>query len=133
MTQINITRFFNEAAPMDYSASCAEIGQNAGTDTWNAAKEDAPYWNMLDDDDKRDAFRFWVKSSGAWDDDEIAAWSDVELNALFVQWVSGDIREGFEWDCEDIWANYQELAERGTVSSNIWKDDDGEIFFSLEG
>jgi hypothetical protein len=133
MTQINITRFFNEAAPMDYSASCAEIGQNAGADTWNAAKEDAPYWNMLDDDDKRDAFREWVKGYGAWSDDEIAAWSDVEINALFVQWVSGDIREGFEWDCEDIWANYQELAERGTVSSNIWKDDDGQIFFSLEG
>lgn len=27
--QINITKFYNEAAPMDYSASVAEIGWNA--------------------------------------------------------------------------------------------------------
>jgi hypothetical protein len=46
--QINITRFFNDAAPMDYSASVAEIGQNAGKDTWRAACDDASDWNMLD-------------------------------------------------------------------------------------
>jgi len=30
MIEINITRFYNEAAPMDYSASIVEIGANAG-------------------------------------------------------------------------------------------------------
>ena len=39
--QINITRFFNEACPRDYSASAAEIGENAGADTWRAACDDS--------------------------------------------------------------------------------------------
>lgn len=30
--QINITKFYNEAAPMDYSASVAEIGANADSE-----------------------------------------------------------------------------------------------------
>lgn len=92
MTDINITRFYNEAAPMDYSASVAEIGWNAGADTWRAACDDSADYMMLDDDDKRDAFRQHVRSFGAWDADEIAAWTDIELNALFIQLVSGDMR-----------------------------------------
>ena len=92
--EINIARFYNEAAPMDYSASVAEIGQDAGPSTWRAACEDAPDYNMLDTDEKRDAFRQYVKGFGAWSDEEIGAWTDVELNALFIQFVSGDMREG---------------------------------------
>lgn len=37
--EINITTFFNNAAPMDYSASIAEIGDDAGPSTWRAANE----------------------------------------------------------------------------------------------
>lgn len=133
MCQINITDFFNNAAMMDYSASAAEIGDNAGPITWHNACNSADEWMLLDDDEKREAFKEWIKDFGAWSDDECAAWSDAELNALFLQFVSGDIREGFEWSgVDDIWANYQELAEQGTVSSNIWRDDNGEIFYSLE-
>lgn len=89
---INITRFYNEAAPMDYSASIAEIGQDAGPSTWRAACDDAPDYNMLDTDDKRDEFRTHVKGFGAWSDEEIAAWDTTQLNALFIQFVSGDMR-----------------------------------------
>mgnify|MGYP001194031171 CR=1 FL=1 len=90
--EINITRFYNEAAPMDYSASIAEIGQDAGPSTWRAALDDAPDYNMLDTDDKRDAFRTHVKAFGAWSDEEIAAWDTTQLNALFIQFVAGDMR-----------------------------------------
>lgn len=127
--QINITRFYNEAAPMDYAASVAEIGSNAGPDTWQAAKDDAGDWNMLDTDEKRQAFREWVKSFGGWNEAEIAAWDNVELNALFVQWVSGDIREcldGSDWD------QYAIDSEAGLVPSNLWRDDSGDVWFSLE-
>ena len=130
--QINITRFYNEACPMDYSASVAEIGSNAGPDTWQAAKDDAGDWNMLDTDEKRQSFRDWVKESGGWSHEEIAAWDNVEINALFVQWVSGDIRECLEWDVEDVWANYEEMAQAGRVSSNLWRDDQWQVFFSLD-
>ena len=131
---INITRFYSEACPRDYSASVAEIGNNAGRDTWRAACDDSSDYLMLDDADKRQAFRDWLKPFGAWDDAEIAAWSDSELNALFLQWIAGDIRECLEWDVEDPWAHYAELSEAGTVSSNLWRDDDtGQVYFSLEG
>ena len=129
--EINITRFFNEAAPMDYSASAAESGTNAGSDTWNAAKDDADDWHMLDDADKLDAMRAWAKSSGGWNVEEIAAFSGKELNALFIQLVSGDIRECLEWDVPDVWAHYQELAEQGAVPSNLFKADDGQVYFYL--
>lgn len=129
--EINITKFYNEACPKDYSASVAEIGQNAGASTWNAAKEDAPDYNMLDTPEKLEAMRQFALSSGGWDAEEVAAWSDLELNALFIQWVSGDIRECLEWDCEDIWANYQEMSEAGKVPSNLFKGDDGQIYFYL--
>lgn len=126
--QINITKFYNEAAPINYSASVAEIGYNAGPDTWQAAKDDAGDWNMLDTDEKRQAFREWVKPFGGWNEAEIAAWDNVELNALFVQWVAGDIREcleGSDWD------QYMEDAEAGQCPSNLWRDDQGQVFFSL--
>lgn len=133
MCQINITNFFKNATMMDYSASAVEIGNNAGTVTWRNACNAADEWLLLDDDEKREAFKEWIKYFGAWSDDECEAWSDDELNALFLQFVSGDIREGFKWsDVDDIWTNYQELAYRGTVSSNIWRDDAGNIFYSLE-
>jgi hypothetical protein len=131
--EINITKFFNEAAPRDYSASVAEIGQDAGADTWRAACEDAPDYNMLDTDEKRDAFRAFVRDSGGWSEAEIRAWSDTELNALFIQWIAGDMREaglhanmvGHEW------ATYTKRARNGDVYSNIFRADNGEIYFSL--
>jgi len=105
MNDINITRFYNEAAPMDYSASVMEIGANAGRDTWQAAVEDAPDYNLLNNDDDRDEFRAHVKGFGAWSDEEIAAWSDTELNALFIQLISGDIRSG---ETDRIWTDEAE-------------------------
>lgn len=129
--EINITTFFNNAAPMDYSASVAEIGRNAGADTWNAAKEDAPDYLMLDDADKLDAFRAYVKGFGAWDDAEIAAWSDIEVNALFLQMVSGDMREaGLDAPSPD-WEQYEIDSQKGLCAGNIFKGDDGQVYFYI--
>lgn len=129
--EINITKFYNEACPMDYSASAAEIGANAGRDTWNAAKEDAPDYNFIDTPEKVNAFKSFVRDSGGWDKEEVDAWDLIELNALFLQWVAGDIRECLEWDVNDIWANYEELAEAGTVPSRLFKAEDGQIYFDI--
>jgi hypothetical protein len=129
--EINITSFFNNARHADYSASVAEIGDNAGTITWRNALEDSPKWNLLDTEEKRDAFREYVKGFGAWSDDEIAGWSNVELNALFVQFVAGDVREGFERDADNLWENYYTLCEEGRVSGNLFRDDNGQIYYYL--
>ena len=131
--ELDITRFFQEACPMDYSASRAELGQNAGKITWNQAIEDAPEYNILPDDAAREAFRDHVKGFGAWGDDEIAAWSDTELSALCMQMVAGDIREMLgvssngEWD----WTEYEQEAEKGRISGNIYRGDDGRVYYYL--
>jgi hypothetical protein len=35
----------------------------------------------------------WMKETGAWDSKERAAYTHAMLNALFIQLVSGDMRE----------------------------------------
>jgi hypothetical protein len=130
--EINISRFFNEAeasgCAADYSASAAELGQDAGRITWNNANRDSSTFNLLDDEEKREAWREDVKGFGAWEEDEIAAWSDKELNALFLQFVSGDIRE-FESLCGDDWQEYERLVEQGTCSGRMYRGDDGNVYF----
>lgn len=95
--EIEITEFYDNAGMIDYAASVAEIGENAGADTWRAACDDSGDFMMLDDEDKREAFKDYIKGFGAWEDAEIAAWSHIELNALFMQFIAGDIRNGEDY------------------------------------
>lgn len=126
--ELDITTFVMQAAPMDYSASVAEIGANAGRDTWNAACEDSEDYMILDNEDKREAFRSFVRASGGWDANEIASWSDKELNALCIQWIAGDMREaGIEADWTPTqWVEYEsDENNRG----NIYRGNDGKVYF----
>lgn len=134
-TEINITHLFADDSAFsafDCSNNVATLGDNAGKLTWNAACETATEIVLLDTDEKKDAFRDYVKDFGAWNDDEIAAWNDTELNALLLQFIAGDVREAFgdaefaDWD----WADYQERSEHGSVSSRLFKADDGQVYFS---
>jgi hypothetical protein len=127
--ELNITRFFNDAAPMDYSASIAEIGNDAARSTWRAACDDSEDYPMLDSDEKREEFRHYIESFGAWSEDEIAAWSNQELNALLIQMVSGDIREASLDTDEPDWAQYQKDSEDGRISGRIFKGDDSQIYY----
>lgn len=134
--ELDITEFFHEACPRDYSASAAEIGQDAGRITWRAACADAPdYANLLDTEEKREAFRGFVLDSGGWSAEEIAAWSDTELVALLMQWISGDIREaGLDVETPD-WSAYQEGCEASRYASRIFggpMSADGRVYFSLD-
>lgn len=126
--ELDITTFVMQAAPMDYSASVAEIGANAGRDTWNAACEDSEDYMILDSEDKREAFRSFVRSSGGWDANEIAAWSNKELNALCIQWIAGDMREA---GIEASWtpAQWAEYESDENTRGNIYRGDDGKIYF----
>ena len=129
--ELNITHFFNDAAPMDYSASRAEIGNDAARSTWQAACDDSEDYPMLDSDEKREEFRRYVKGFGAWSADEIAAWSNQELNALLIQMVSGDIREAsLDTDAPD-WEQYQKDSEDGRISGRIFKGDDSQIYYYI--
>lgn len=131
--EINITRFFNDCAPRDYSASMAELGPDAGRITWSHSVEDSPEYFLLDDEDKREAFRSFVKSSGGWSETEIRAWSDIELNALFIQWIAGDMRElGIDNPINVDWGEVERVQSEGLAPSNIFKGIDGEIYFYAE-
>jgi hypothetical protein len=134
LMDLNITRFFNEACPKDYSASQAEIGDNAAMHTWNAACDDFGEYPLLDNDEKRNAFRRFVRESGGWTEEEIVAWSNRELNALCIQWVSGDIREFRELAFGD-WDEWRALCEAGTCSGRLYGGPlsaDGQIYFGLD-
>ena len=131
--EIIISGFFNNCAPRDYSASVAEIGQDAGIATWSAACEDATDYNLLDTDEKREAFKAHIRDFGAWDSEEITEWSDTELNALFIQLVSGDMREFKDapWFTDDEWQEYENESQAGQVSGRLFKGIDGAIYYYI--
>ena len=133
-TEIDVTPLLASPGfdPWDCSNSAANLGQNAGELTWRASQRAAS--SLVLSEGQKEAFRDFVRSSGGWDDEEIAAWDDAELAALCVQWIAGDVREGFgddlpddpaEWD----WADYNERAERGGVASTLYLHD-GKLFWS---
>ena len=134
--EINITEFFNSIEPHYYSASRAELGDNAGAITWNNALDRAEDADLLDNEEKVDAFKQFVSESGGWTWDEINALSHTELNALFIQWISGDMREGglHSGMTEDEWREYESLTKEGQCSGNIYGGPlsvDGQIYFCL--
>jgi hypothetical protein len=133
--EIDITRFCAENAPADYSASVAEIGDNAGTITWDAAKNEALRAPPLTTDEQLEALRVYVKGFGAWSDAEIAAWTPAECNALFIQLVSGDLREA---DLEnpnddDAWQEYERRANAGDCAGQLFRDAAGRVYYYLGG
>ncbi len=131
--ELDISAFFQNADPADYSGSVCELGADAARITWRAACDASADFPLLQTDEQREQFRAFVRSAGAWDAAEIAAWSDSELNALCIQWVSDDMREGGL--CADSsaadWAQYEKDSAAGRVSSRIMRGDDGRVYFYI--
>ena len=131
--QIDISALLEEDL-FQFSHSAAEGGENAGRNTWNAALRDASTRRppLLSTDEQLESFRAWVADFGAWDAEEIAAWSAEEINALFLQFISGDVREAGADDLGSLgWEEYQKNAEAGRVSSYLYRDESGRIFYDL--
>lgn len=131
--ELNISSFFATVTPRELSSSVAESGPCAGAHSWSASCKASMHHPLLDDDEKRDAFRAWVESSGGWTTEEIASWSDLDLNALLLQWIAGDLREmGIDEDTSGIdWADVEQGQSAGQYPSNILRGDDGKVYFSL--
>jgi hypothetical protein len=130
--ELNITQFFNEAGMIDYSASCAEIGQDAGEVTWQAALADAPMWNLLKTVEQKEDFRAYVRSTGGWDDAECEEFGDLTLQAMCIQFVAGWIREAFPDGTEGLtsedWSDYYARSEQGECTGVFSVDSQGNIF-----
>jgi hypothetical protein len=131
--ELNISSFFATVTPRELPSSVAESGPCAGALTWSASCKASMHHPLLDSDEKREAFRARVENSGGWDAEEIAAWSDLELNALLLQWISGDLREmGIDDDTGAIdWDGIDAMQQAGTYPSNIFKGSDGSVYFGL--
>lgn len=126
--ELDVTNLVHYLEPELCSGSMAELGDNAAKITWNNALDEARSNNLLDDDEKRQDFRDYVKGFGAWTNEEINSLSDDELNALLIQLVSGDIRESEALsECCDLlhdgeaWQAYQRESEAGQVSGRLFR------------
>lgn len=134
--EIDITSFVNECDAFQFSASAAELGQDAGKITWSNAVEEGTNSPLLTTPEQIEALRDYMRNMGAWDDDEIAAWDDAECNALFIQYISGNLRE-IEGLCTDDdtgeinWAKVEELESEGDISGGIYPASDGRFYFYL--
>jgi hypothetical protein len=135
--EINITSLLDLDA-FDLSHSQMEGGPNAGPNTWKASLSQAEETPLLDTPEKLQAMRDFARSSGGWDQEEIDAWTPTEINALFLQWVAGDIRQcpGTSGDRADSleeidWQATQEMQEEGRIPSCLYRADDGTIYFYL--
>lgn len=127
--EIDITRFFKEADAFEFSHSIAEGGKNAGKETWQAALNEGASAPLLSTPEQLEALREYVKGFGAWSDEEISAWSEAECNALFIQLISGDMREaGLDSDpAETEWLKYE---ANENAAYNIYRSG-SDVFYSL--
>lgn len=135
--ELDITDFVRNAETHSFSASRMELGDNAGQITWNNAVTEAASNTQWITADSRDEFESWVGDFGAWDDDEIKAWSLDECNALLIQYISGDLNEleslCYSDDDEFMidWNKAEKLSSAGTIGGRIYKGDDGRVYFYM--
>ncbi len=135
MREVNVNRLVTDLEPSDISASVAERGANAGSETWaNSMKAVAEY--PLLKENEREAVRGFFAEFGAWDEEEVAAWSDNELDALVLQFAAGDLRElqalapgeglgGIDWD------EAEKLSQDGVCGGRLFVSGD-ELYVTLD-
>lgn len=128
--EINVTHMVDDADSMiDLSGSVMEHGENASKITWNNALDYGRNHPLLTTDDERDDARNHFAAFGAWSRDDIAAWSDDELQAITCQDVAAAIREMN--DISDDYAHYERLCEEGVCDGRLFRGIDGEWYFQL--
>ncbi len=109
MIEINVTNFVNNEEPKNYSASRAELGDDAGEITWNNAMK-YPH-ELLKTDEERQEMQSWLQGTGGWADEEVMAFTNRELNALFIQNLSAIMRESEDWNPD--WSGQEFLFKHG--------------------
>lgn len=130
--EINLTSLI-ETDMFAFSHSRAEGGEDAGRNTWNAAKEHVTSEiSLLPTEEACQEFRDYMKDFGAWNDEERAAWDAAECNALLLQLIAGDVREAGADDLASIdWEEYEKDASAGRISGNLFRADDGTVYYQM--
>ena len=135
MLEVIVTCLITDLDPAELSGSIAERGLNAGQETWENSMQAAEDYAPILKPDERPAARKFFRGFGAWNDEEVAAWTDKELDALVLQYAAGDLRElqalapgdglgDIDWD------EAEKLSERGTVSGSLFISGDN-LYVSL--
>lgn len=133
MLELDMT-FLNDVDCGLLSASQAELGPMAGQITWNNCLDLAAGLPAISDGvagELRDYFRGY----GAWDDEEIDAWTNLETYALAIQEAASQVRE-LEDTCwsDELngidWEAYIAEAERGRISGSLFESD-GKLYCSF--
>lgn len=130
MPELDMT-FLLDLDPRELSGSIAERGENAGPETWANAVQAAPGLKL--DASGAEDVRKWAAGFGAWEEEEIAAWSTDECAALVLQYCAGDLRElqalaPGEGPGGVNWGKAEELAQEGTISNTLYAS--GERLFA---
>lgn len=133
-TELDVSTIVSSIAPRDYSASAAELGQDAGRITWAAACEDAR--ELFADNFNRESFDAYFAGFGAWTNEELAAHTDEESAALMLQFIAGDMREadldgGAEPFTDEWWPQYEAASADGMVNGRFFRADDGRVFYYI--
>jgi hypothetical protein len=124
--ELDISILFDDTSfdPYYISNSVFNLGDNAAMITWNNAKDAALEFNLLDNEEKKESFREYIKGFGAWSYSEVLAFSDIDLNALLLQLIAGDIQDLPVDNIGDIiWTEDNEL------SSRIYKCDESVYYY----
>ena len=138
--EIDITAFMANEDAYEFSGSIAERGPNAGPQTWANAKECAARAPLLATPEQIEEARDYFKEFGAWDDETRAAWSAEEVNALLIQYISGNLRE-IESLCSDDdgeidWVQVEAQSSEGRIAGDIYpsahEDGTTHYYFMME-
>ena len=132
MLEIDVS-FLLKTDASDFSASQAELGPNAGKITWANACGACHLINLTPEEilEAKDYIKTW----GAWDDEEIDSWSEEDTKALIVQSAAGDYREaeGCCWDeelCQIDWDEYEIQASAGRIVGTMFMHE-GKMYMSF--
>jgi hypothetical protein len=127
--EIDVTHMVEDEDQMPMlSGSVAELGSDAGPRTWKNSVSYGATHPLLKTDDERDAARHHFRSYGAWTCDEIAAWSEDELQGITCQDVASAIREREAYDTDE---EFEAACESGQVSGRLFRGDNGRWYFYL--
>lgn len=121
MPEYDVTHLVEEVDCGMLSGSVAELGPAAGRITWNNSLQEGRDRPLVTED-QMEELRSYFADYGAWDEEEIAGWTLEDMNGMVVQEAASNVRE---MEAFDTYEEYQEAAERGSVSGQLWKDENG--------
>ena len=138
--EIDVTRIVEEMTPLETRAvSGGWWGAYPDPDVrklhaWQEALRLASKHPVLNHREDIAAMRTHLLGDGAWEGEEIADMTAIELTALLVQLIAGDMHEGglHAESTEEDWAKYEEDGIAGRVPSNLYRADyDGRFYYEL--